>query len=142
MRRACAVKGRASGVQADCPGRPTAGGQPLVQRISGRVWRQVPQPGARGRRARARGGRVHRDGVRDLITIGELAARTRLSRKALRLYGDRGLLPPVRVDPVTGFRYYGPDQVECARRIALLRAGGGGRGAFGRPRCTPGSRAP
>jgi DNA-binding transcriptional MerR regulator len=60
----------------------------------------------------------------DLITIGELAARTRLSLKALRLYGDRGLLPPAKVDPRTGFRRYGLAQVERARRIALLRAAG------------------
>ncbi|WP_406210605.1 MerR family transcriptional regulator [Kitasatospora sp. NBC_01560] len=60
----------------------------------------------------------------DLITVGELAARTRLSPKALRLYGERGLLPPARVDPRTGFRHYGPIQVERARRIALLRAAG------------------
>ncbi|GAA1236789.1 MerR family transcriptional regulator [Kitasatospora nipponensis] len=59
-----------------------------------------------------------------MITIGELAARTRLSPKALRLYGDRGLLPPARVDPRTGFRRYGLAQVERARRIALLRATG------------------
>ncbi|MFE6869073.1 MerR family transcriptional regulator [Kitasatospora sp. NPDC057692] len=60
----------------------------------------------------------------DLITIGELAARTRLSPKALRLYGERGLLPPAHVDPRTGFRRYGLAQVERARRIALLRAVG------------------
>ncbi|WEV24462.1 MerR family transcriptional regulator [Streptomyces sp. 71268] len=60
----------------------------------------------------------------ELITIGELAGRTRLSPKALRLYGDRGLLSPAHVDPRTGFRRYGPDQVERARRIALLRAAG------------------
>ncbi|MFE4592050.1 MerR family transcriptional regulator [Streptomyces laurentii] len=60
----------------------------------------------------------------ELISIGELAARTRLSLKALRLYGDRGLLPPARVDPRTGFRRYGLAQVERARRIALLRATG------------------
>ncbi|MET9661587.1 MerR family transcriptional regulator [Streptomyces sp. NPDC006510] len=60
----------------------------------------------------------------ELITIGELATRTRLSLKALRLYGDRGLLPPARVDPRTGFRRYGLAQVERARRIALLRATG------------------
>ncbi|MFJ8441944.1 MerR family transcriptional regulator [Kitasatospora griseola] len=60
----------------------------------------------------------------DLIAIGELAARTRLSLKALRLYGDRGLLPPARTDPRTGVRRYGPAQVERARRIALLRAAG------------------
>ncbi|MFB8241345.1 MerR family transcriptional regulator [Kitasatospora purpeofusca] len=60
----------------------------------------------------------------DLITIGELSARTRLSPKALRLYGDRGLLAPARVDPGTGVRRYGLAQVERARRIALLRAVG------------------
>lgn len=60
----------------------------------------------------------------DLITIGELAAVTRLSPKALRLYDDRGLLPPAHTDPHTGFRRYGPAQVERARRIALLRATG------------------
>ncbi|MFJ6382332.1 MerR family transcriptional regulator [Kitasatospora sp. NPDC092039] len=60
----------------------------------------------------------------DVITIGELAARSRLSLKALRLYGERGLLPPARVDPRTGVRRYGPAQVERARRIALLRAAG------------------
>ncbi|MCG6496452.1 MerR family transcriptional regulator [Kitasatospora sp. A2-31] len=60
----------------------------------------------------------------DSIGIGELAARTGLSHKALRLYGDRGLLPPAHVDPRTGFRRYRPEQVERARRIALLRAAG------------------
>ncbi|SEC75530.1 DNA-binding transcriptional regulator, MerR family [Streptomyces sp. 2131.1] len=60
----------------------------------------------------------------DLISIGEFAARTRLSPKALRLYGERGLLPPARVDPRTGFRRNGLAQVEQARRIALLRATG------------------
>ncbi|MFD9357892.1 MerR family transcriptional regulator [Streptomyces sp. NPDC060031] len=59
-----------------------------------------------------------------MITIGELGARTRLSSKALRLYGDRGLLPPAQVDSRTGFRRYGSAQVERARRIALLRAAG------------------
>ncbi|MFD4656111.1 MerR family transcriptional regulator [Kitasatospora sp. NPDC058444] len=60
----------------------------------------------------------------DVITIGELAARSRLSLKALRLYGERGLLPPAVVDARTGVRRYGPAQVERARRIALLRAAG------------------
>ncbi|WP_327677677.1 MerR family transcriptional regulator [Kitasatospora sp. NBC_00458] len=60
----------------------------------------------------------------DLISIGELAALTRLSPKALRLYGERGLLTPALVDPRTGFRRYALTQVERARRIALLRAVG------------------
>ncbi|MGA5822443.1 MerR family transcriptional regulator [Kitasatospora sp. NPDC094028] len=60
----------------------------------------------------------------ELIAIGELAARTRLSLKALRLYGSRGLLPPALVEPRSGVRRYGPEQVERARRIGLLRATG------------------
>ncbi|MFE3743248.1 MerR family transcriptional regulator [Streptomyces sp. NPDC059134] len=60
------------------------------------------------------------DGV-ELLTIGEIAARSRLSPKALRLYDRLGLLAPARVDTVTGYRWYRPDQVERARLVALLR---------------------
>ncbi|WP_456818533.1 MerR family transcriptional regulator [Cellulomonas sp. URHB0016] len=55
------------------------------------------------------------------LTIGELARRSGLSLKALRLYDARGILPPARVDPDNGYRYYSPDQLEQARTIALLR---------------------
>ncbi|MGD2078586.1 MAG: MerR family transcriptional regulator, partial [Chloroflexota bacterium] len=47
-----------------------------------------------------------------------------LSRKALRLYDERGLLPPARIDPESGYRYYDQDQVTVARRIRLLRTTG------------------
>jgi DNA-binding transcriptional MerR regulator len=57
----------------------------------------------------------------DLMTIGAFAERTRLSPKALRLYGRLGLLPPVRTDPVSGYRFYSEDQVASARLVALLR---------------------
>ncbi len=57
----------------------------------------------------------------ELMTIGAFAERTRLSPKALRLYDRLGLLPPARTDPVTGYRFYGQDQVAGARLIALLR---------------------
>jgi DNA-binding transcriptional MerR regulator len=57
----------------------------------------------------------------DLMTIGAFAGRTRLSAKALRLYDRLGLLPPARVDPDSGYRFYGEDQVATARLIALLR---------------------
>jgi DNA-binding transcriptional MerR regulator len=57
----------------------------------------------------------------DLMTIGEFAARTRLSPKALRLYDRLGLLPPALTDPATGYRRYQADQVGRARLIALLR---------------------
>ena len=55
------------------------------------------------------------------MTIGELAARSRLSTKALRLYDRLGLLEPARVDPATGYRIHAEGQVADARLIALLR---------------------
>jgi DNA-binding transcriptional MerR regulator len=57
----------------------------------------------------------------DLMSIGAFAQRTRLSHKALRLYAELGLLPPARIDPETGYRFYGADQVDRARLIGLLR---------------------
>lgn len=56
-----------------------------------------------------------------LLLIGEFAARSQLSPKALRLYDDLGLLAPVKVDPATGYRYYSADQLPRARLVALLR---------------------
>ncbi|MCX4666381.1 MerR family transcriptional regulator [Streptomyces sp. NBC_01381] len=56
-----------------------------------------------------------------LLTIGEFAARARLSPKALRLYDRLGLLTPAYVDGATGYRYYRTAQVEDARTVVLLR---------------------
>lgn len=56
-----------------------------------------------------------------LITIGAFARASRLSPKALRLYDRLGLLTPARVDPVTGYRLYAPEQLEQARLVAWLR---------------------
>lgn len=56
-----------------------------------------------------------------LLTIGAFAKASRLSPKALRLYDESGLLTPVRVDPVTGYRFYAPEQLEQARLVAWLR---------------------
>ncbi|ROV66926.1 MerR family transcriptional regulator [Streptomyces globisporus] len=57
----------------------------------------------------------------DLVTIGEFARSSRLSAKALRRYDELGLLRPALVDPVNGYRYYDPAQVEGARLVAWLR---------------------
>ncbi|HEY6294925.1 MAG TPA: GNAT family N-acetyltransferase, partial [Streptosporangiaceae bacterium] len=54
----------------------------------------------------------------------EFSTVTGLSVKALRLYDERGLLSPARVDRATGYRRYGEDQVATAGRIALLRRAG------------------
>ncbi|MEV6977164.1 MerR family transcriptional regulator [Kitasatospora sp. NPDC093806] len=57
----------------------------------------------------------------ELLTIGRFARLCRLSVKQLRHYGDLGLLAPVRVDPASGYRYYGAEQARDALTIALLR---------------------
>lgn len=66
-----------------------------------------------------------------LLSIGELAAASGLSPKALRLYASSGLLVPRRIDPFTGYRSYGADQVERARLIAALRGLGMGLARIG-----------
>jgi DNA-binding transcriptional MerR regulator len=55
------------------------------------------------------------------ISIGEFARRSRLSLKALRLYDERGVLVPARVDRASGYRYYNSAQLEEARLVVLLR---------------------
>lgn len=62
--------------------------------------------------------------MEDLVPIGRFAEATRLSLRALRLYDERGLLIPARVDADSGYRFYRIDQVETGRRIGLLRAAG------------------
>lgn len=62
--------------------------------------------------------------VENLIPIGEFASASRLSQKALRLYGESGLLPPTWVDPDNGYRYYRLEQLQEATLIALLRRAG------------------
>jgi PPM family protein phosphatase len=56
-----------------------------------------------------------------LMTSGAFARASGLSRKALRLYDELGLLDPARVDPASGYRYYHPAQLEQARLVAWLR---------------------
>jgi len=58
------------------------------------------------------------------MPIGEFASASRLSQKALRLYGEKGLLAPSWVDPSSGYRYYRVEQLQAATLIALLRRAG------------------
>jgi DNA-binding transcriptional MerR regulator len=55
------------------------------------------------------------------MTIGEFSERSHLSAKALRLYDELGLLLPAEVDARSGYRLYGPAQLEPARLISALR---------------------
>ncbi|MBO0732083.1 MAG: MerR family transcriptional regulator, partial [Acidimicrobiaceae bacterium] len=55
------------------------------------------------------------------LSIGDFSRMTHLSVKALRHYHDVGLLEPVDVDHMTGYRYYEPDQVPVAQVIRRFR---------------------
>lgn len=57
-----------------------------------------------------------------MLSIGEFAARTRLTRKALRIYERNGLLEPAEVDEWTGYRRYVLRQIPVGRLVGLLRA--------------------
>ncbi len=59
--------------------------------------------------------------ARRLMPIGIFARITGLSHRALRLYADRGLLPPAYVDPETGYRSYDVHSIRAAEMIRLLR---------------------
>ncbi|MBB4899824.1 DNA polymerase III subunit beta family protein [Streptomyces griseomycini] len=57
-------------------------------------------------------------------SIGETARDSGLSVSALRFYDRAGVLVPARVDPVSGYRWYAPEQLEEARLLARLRRAG------------------
>lgn len=56
-----------------------------------------------------------------LLNIGEFSRMTHLSVKALRHYHDMGVLEPAAIDPHSGYRSYGTDQVTAAQVIRRLR---------------------
>lgn len=59
--------------------------------------------------------------MRSQLTIGEFATVTHLSVRTLRRYHEAGLLEPASVDPVSGYRYYAPEQIPTAQVIHQLR---------------------
>lgn len=61
-----------------------------------------------------------------MLSIGELAGRTGVSRRMLRHWGDVGLLTPAAVDEQTGYRWYARSQASRVQAIAALRAVGFG----------------
>lgn len=56
------------------------------------------------------------------MRIGELSERTGVSVRMLRHYETQGLLHPAR--RASGYRDYGPGDVEAVRRILLLNRAG------------------
>lgn len=57
-------------------------------------------------------------------SIGEMARDSGLGVSALRFYDRAGVLVPDHVDPVSGYRWYGPGQLDEARVLARLRRAG------------------
>lgn len=57
-------------------------------------------------------------------SIGEMAHDSGLAVSALRFYDRAGVLVPAWVDPVSGYRWYGPEQLDEARVLAGLRRAG------------------
>ncbi len=56
-----------------------------------------------------------------MLGIGEFSKATNLTVKTIRLYHEKGLLPPARVDPASGYRYYDRTSLERAAAIVELR---------------------
>ncbi|MCL5292402.1 MAG: MerR family transcriptional regulator [Actinobacteria bacterium] len=56
-----------------------------------------------------------------MYSIGEFSRATGLSIKALRLYHERGILVPHRIDEDSGYRYYDAANIERARIVRFLR---------------------
>lgn len=57
-------------------------------------------------------------------SIGGMARDSGLGVSALRFYDRAGVLVPAWVDPVSGYRWYGPEQLEEARLLGRLRRAG------------------
>ena len=56
-----------------------------------------------------------------MYSIGEFSKITSMSIKTLRHYHEKGLLIPSHIDRDSGYRFYGPVEVERARVIAYLK---------------------
>lgn len=64
---------------------------------------------------------MRRIGEGELLTIGEAAEQTGLTRKAIRLYEDKGLLPPAQRSDA-GYRLYSHRDVAVLTFIRRARA--------------------
>jgi DNA-binding transcriptional MerR regulator len=60
----------------------------------------------------------------DMRSIGEMARDSGLGVSTLRFYDRAGVLVPAWVDPVSGYRWYGPEQLDEALLLARLRRAG------------------
>lgn len=66
-----------------------------------------------------------------LMSIGQFSSLSRLSVRMLHHYDAHGVLVPAQIDPWTGYRRYGPQQLADAADIRTLRDVGFGVSAIG-----------
>jgi DNA-binding transcriptional MerR regulator len=64
---------------------------------------------------------AHHTSQDELISIGEFAARTRLSAKDLRIYDRIGLLRPATVEEDSRYRRNSIDQIRIGQLVGMLR---------------------
>lgn len=60
----------------------------------------------------------------ELLSAGQMADLNKVSKKALRLYEQKGLLGPRYIDPNTGYRYYAHEQCAVLDTIGQMQAVG------------------
>ena len=56
-----------------------------------------------------------------MLKIGDFSKLSRVSIRILRHYDEIGLLRSIKVDPDTGYRYYGESQLPIVAKIASLK---------------------
>ncbi|MEN9938765.1 MAG: hypothetical protein RLZZ387_5344, partial [Chloroflexota bacterium] len=56
-----------------------------------------------------------------MLKIGDFARLAGISSRMLRHYDRIGLLAPAQVDPATGYRWYGIEQLPRLRRLRTLQ---------------------
>ncbi|MBU0954146.1 MAG: MerR family transcriptional regulator [Spirochaetes bacterium] len=56
-----------------------------------------------------------------MLTISEFSAASRLTVKTLRMYHEEGILVPEKIEPSSGYRYYGDAAWQRAQSLCLLR---------------------
>ena len=64
---------------------------------------------------------MEKDSEFQLLKIGELAAISGVSVKALRVYEKKKVIIPVEVDEETGYRYYSADQLKQVEALLELQ---------------------
>lgn len=59
-----------------------------------------------------------------MYRIGEFSYLCETTIKTLRYYDKIHLLKPVKIDPLTGYRYYSEDQINILKKIKDLQLSG------------------